>query len=57
MTNGLAGSFGGLAASNAQEKKNLAEAITISQKAEQGHTSGFEVNCTGFLSSTLKDSM
>ena len=43
---GPAGSFGGLAASNAQEKRSLAEAITVSQQADQGHTSGFEVRCT-----------
>ena len=44
LTTGLhAGSFGGLSASNAQEKKSLAEAITVSQKPDQGHTSGFEV--------------
>jgi len=38
-----AGSFGGISASNAQEKKSLAEAITVLQKPDQGHSAGFEV--------------
>ena len=38
-----AGSFGEHSASNAQEKQNLAEAITISQTPQHGHSAGFEV--------------
>ena len=54
----IAGSFGEHSASNAQEKQNLAEAITISQTPQHSHSAGFEVDLiVSLLSSFLHHSL
>ena len=35
--------------------RSAGEDFTVSQKAEQGHTSGFEVKCIACLGGTLED--
>ena len=46
----VAGSFGEHSINNAQEKQNLAEAITVSQAPQHSHSAGFEVPCLGLQS-------